>query len=209
MFAQKPFEGSVKFDIKFEGMPEQQAAMFEGSTIEIFIKGDKSRSETKMGPINQIGISDNKAKTTITCMDVMGQKYMIRSNEEDMKKKRGNVKTSTKFFDETKTVAGYKCSRVDITYTDSTGNATTFTWWYTADIPYTTGTQSEYYINGMKGYPLEMTMANPGGRSGSEVKMTMTATSVSKGSVDDSKFVVPEGYKEMTKEDMKKMMGGH
>ena len=75
------FEGKVHFDISVSGgqMPPEAMAMFAGSELTIFIKGMRSRSEMNMGFQNTVTISDGKANTAVSLMEIMGNKYMIKS----------------------------------------------------------------------------------------------------------------------------------
>ena len=75
--------------------------------------------------------------------------------------------------------------------------------WFTEEISNHMNTSNEngYQFQGIKGMPLEYEIKAQNGMS-----MKMTATSVSKETVADSKFVIPDGYKETTVEEMQKDM---
>lgn len=197
----KTFEGVVTYDmeLKSETLPAQVMTMMQGSKMTMYTNGEKSRVELDMGVSANTTIVDNKAKTAVTLLDIMGQKYMIKSSTEDQPKDA--PKTEIKYVDGTKEIAGYKCKKAEMTVTDKDGNKSQFEVYYTEDLPYTGGFKNG--IKGLKGFPLEYTMKAP------DYDMTMhfTAKSVSKEKVSPDKFVVPEGYKETTREELMKGMG--
>jgi GLPGLI family protein len=197
----KQFEGVVTYDLdlKSETLPAQVMAMMQGSTMKMYTKGDKSRIEVNMGISSNTTLIDNKAKTAIALIDAMGQKYMIKSSMDDAK--NASPKPEIKYVDGTKEIAGYKCKKAEIISIDKDGNKSTYEVYYTTDIPYNGSFKNG--VKGLKGFPLEYTMKTP------DYDMTMhyVAKSVSKESVSDDQFKVPEGYKETTREELMKEMG--
>jgi GLPGLI family protein len=204
LYAQKktPFEGIVKYAISFEGsgLPPEALTMLNGAESVTYIKGDKRRTDMNMAIQSTSAISDAKTKTIVTLMDIMGQKYLIRMNEADIKKEEAKAPdVSYKYLDETKEIAGYKCKKAEATIKAKEGKEEVINIFYTDEIP-TTELKAAY--KGLKGFPMEF-MVNQGG-----MKMTFTTKSVSKEPVADSKFDIPkEGYKETTMEEFQKSMG--
>lgn len=199
--AAKSFEGVVTYDVKMESpaLPPEAMAMMQGSQMKIYTKKEKTRVELKMGISENITIVDNKTKTAISLLDIMGNKYMIKSSTENNTEE---AKTELKYVDGTKEIAGYKCKKAEMTVTATDGSKHNFEVYYTEDIPYTSGYKNS--IKGLKGFPMEYGMYNP------EYSMTMyfTVKNISKEAVADSKFEVPAGYKETTKEELMKSMQG-
>jgi GLPGLI family protein len=192
--AQKAFEGTIVYSIDVNGdaLPPEAKQMMAGSEMTVTMKGQKSRTDMKMGMQQTTSVSDAKTKSTFTLMDIMGKKYKIVSKPED---KQPEVKV--KELPETKDIAGYKCKKAEITTPTITEP---FTIYYTDEIV-NTGYNSQ--IKGIKGYPLEFEL-NQGG-----MKISYLAKSVSKDKVEDSKFMVDtKDYTEVTKEDLMKQMGG-
>ena len=198
--ASKNFEGIVTYDVRMESpsLPPEAIAMMQGSQMKMFIKNEKARVELKMGPTENITIVDNKTKTAISLLNVMGNKYMLKSNTET----NAEAATEIKYVDGTKEIAGYKCKKAQMTVTATDGSKHNFDVYYTEDIPYTGGFKNS--IKGLKGFPMEY------GMYAAEYNMTMffTAKSIAKESVSNSKFEVPEGYKETTREQMMKELQG-
>jgi GLPGLI family protein len=208
-FAQ--FEGTVVYTMETQGLTPEQAAMMGGSSeFTIYVKGDKSRSEMSMGPVNNVTITDRKEKYQVLLMDMMGNKYMIRQTLEQFNADNNTSKQTVKLIDgETKTIAGYKCKKAEVTSTDKDGKAFTSVVWYTEEFKPTSSTDFSKF-NGLPGYPMEFESKQ------GPYTIKMSVKSIVKGTVADSKFEVPkDGYKvmnskeEMQKDIQKQMSGGH
>ena len=202
--AQKSFEGVVTYSISFEksGLPPDAIAMLSGAESVIYFKGDKRRVDMKTLMQSTSSVIDDKAKTMLMTMDVMGQKYMIRMNEADLKKEKDAAPVnSINYLDETKEIAGYKCKKAEVTMKDADGSAQLFVVFYTDAIP-TNDMRNTF--EGLKGFPLQYDIVQAG------IAMSFTAISISIDPVPDSKFVLSEsGYKVTTLDDLQKeMMGG-
>ena len=202
--AQKNFEGIVTYGISFEnsGLPPEALQMLKGAESIIYIKGDKRRIDMNTAMQSTISIVDSKTKTVLTTMDIMGQKYLLKTTEADLKKEKETAPTTTiKYIDETKEIAGYKCKKAEVTSKTKEGKEETVVIYYTEEIP---ASDVKSTFEGLKGTPLEYTITQGG------VKMTFTTKTISKESVPDSKFeLAKDGYKETTLEELQKeMMGG-
>ena len=195
------FEGKVTYEINVEGgnMPPEAMAMFAGSELAVYRKGTKSRSDVNMGMQNTTTISDAKTGSSVMLMEMMGNKYQIKADPtKDTKAPDAVVKE----LSDTKTIAGYKCKKVELTFKDETGNQQITTVWYTEEISNHMGNNARSsQFKGIKGMPLEYEVNAERG-----MKMKMTAKTVSKEAVPDTKFDIPAGYKETTLEDMQKDM---
>src|SRR5512136_311568 len=79
-FAQKTFEGIITYKINYPDnkFTESQMAMFP-KILTVMIKGERSRTDIQTGMGNTIEISDYASKTKTTLLDMMGQKFAIRS----------------------------------------------------------------------------------------------------------------------------------
>jgi len=199
-FAQtgKGFEGKITCTIDIQGLPPEAAGMFAGSEMTLYIKGANSRSEMSMGMVSKTtSIVDQKTKTTVVLMDMMGQKYMIKSNPEDVKKAEASPAPEIKYLNDTKVIAGYNCKKAQIIMKDEKGAAHTIDIYYTDALPYYS--QGDIY-KGLKGFPMEYEMKQ------GQMTMKVTTTTISKEVVADSQFVIPEGYKETTAEQIQKSM---
>jgi GLPGLI family protein len=195
------FEGVVKYSISFEGsgLPPEALTMLNGAESITYIKGDKRRTDMNMAIQSTSAIMDLSTKSIVTLMDIMGQKYLIRMNESDIKKEEAKApEVSYKYLNETKEIAGYKCKKAEATVKTKEGKEEVINIFYTEEIP-TSELKPAY--KGLKGFPMEFQMNQSG------MKMTFTTKSVSKEPIADSKFDIPkEGYKETTMEEFQKSM---
>jgi GLPGLI family protein len=100
---------------------------------------------------------------------------------------------------EKKDILGFECKKAILM--DEQGNESTF--WYTEEI--VVSKKGQNYLNDkVPGFPLEYDINNSG------FKMTMTASSAEKSLKKNERnelfnLTVPEGYKEMSLEDLKNM----
>ncbi len=208
-FTGTTFEGKMLYDISVEGanLPPEAKAMFAGSEIKVYVKGMKSRTEMTMGFQNTITFTDRAANTSVTLIEVMGSKYMIKNdNSKDTDKTQV---ATVKELSETKTIAGYKCKKAEVTFKDKSGAQQVTNIYYTEEIANQMGTNKKsYQFKNIKGMPLEYEILAENG-----MKMKMTAKSVTKEAVADTQFTIPTGYKETTEEEMQKeimqKMGQH
>jgi hypothetical protein len=150
--------------------------------------------------MKNITISDTKEKKTIVLMDIMGQKYAIKNDLTDEDKSYDATKvTVTK---ETKTIAGYKVTKaiIEMPLRDQQEKAKIDVW-FTKEL----SLKSSYVAgaNGkIDGAVLEYTVNQKG------ISMKFTAKEVTKETVDNAKFEVPDGYKVTTQEELMKSLGG-
>jgi GLPGLI family protein len=201
-FTTVPFEGKLTYDVSVTGatLPEQAKAMFAGSKITLYIKGMNARTEMEMAMQTTISIADNKEKTSVTLMDLMGHKFMIKSDHKKEAEKAPEV--TVKELNETKTIAGYFCKKAEVFFKDKSGKEQSTFLFYSEEIANQMGNdKNNYFLQSIKGMPLEYEIHSTNG-----MVMKMTATSISKEEVPNSKFAIPEGYKETTQEDLKKEM---
>ncbi|MEO6883880.1 MAG: hypothetical protein ABI199_07630 [Bacteroidia bacterium] len=212
--AAKSFEGVITYDIKIDNsagtIPQEQMAMFEGSTLTLYTKEDFTKVQMSMGPIQSTTITDKKSNVITTLFNTMGQKMMTKMKLDSlMKAGKGNVNEPTyKYDSETKTIAGYLCKKAEMTVVDKkTGEKITSVVYYTEDIPALDHNVEGVggYPNGLKGYPLEYEIHRKG------ITMKMTAKSVEKKTLTNADFAIPDGYTLMSLDQMKMMQqgGGH
>lgn len=111
-------------------------------------------------------------------------------------------KPEVTLIDESKVIEGYNCKKAIVTTED--GMESVF--WYTNEIEVSTKGQ-KYFDNGIPGYPMQFEINNRG------LKMTITTTKIEK-KLEKKKanelfdMNIPQGYTEMSMEDLQKMGGG-
>jgi hypothetical protein len=204
------FEGKVVYsmDLGNAKMPAEAKSMFAGSELTLYIKGTKTRSDMQMGPQITSTIYDGKTNTSVTLMEMMGNKYKIKNDntkKTDDKKPEIKVNVTT----ETKTIAGYPCKKAEVTMVSKDGTSHASSIWFTESIAnhmYTSDDRGAQFRD-IKGMPLEYEIEAENGMT-----MKMTAKTINKEKIPDSQFDIPADYKETTMEDlqkeMMKMMGG-
>lgn len=193
--------GHFKYTIEMTSDNPEMAmgiAMMQGSTLDIFFKGNKSRTEMAMGSfMNTIVISDADKKESLTLMSGMMGNSAIRSTYEELEAQKGEDAETPEITvtEETKEILGYTCKKAVMT--DEEGNESSF--WITEDIAVNKEGQT-MLSNKMPGFPLEMEVNNNG------MVMTMTAKEFNKKVKDKKLFelTIPEGYTETSAEEMMK-----
>lgn len=197
-FGQNSFEGEIDFSIKYTNLPQEMAGMESMLPVEMnmHIKGDKSRTEQK-SPItgSQIIIADMENNYMVTLMDILGNKIAMTSPMDDMETmKAESQKIDIEYLSETKDIAGYKCKKALIKSPDLPDAIEVY---YTDE--FTGGTDQ---FGSLKGFALEYSVTAEG------IQMIFVATRVEEGSVDDSLFIAPAEYKNVTQEELQNMYGG-
>jgi GLPGLI family protein len=202
----QPFEGKITFSIDFPGMQDPQTKAMLPTEAVSYFKNKKSRMEmTMMMGMTNTTISDADAGTAVILMDMMGQKYAVSTDKAatDKESKELESKAKVSVSNETKVIAGYTCKKAIIEFPSEKNpkEMSKMTVWFTKEIDLTKG-----YVKGpmgkIDGSVLEFSM-NEG-----PMAMVLSAKDVVKVKVADDKFVVPDGYKKVTQDELKQMMGG-
>jgi GLPGLI family protein len=196
-------EGHITYKIEMSSdNPEMAMAvgMMQGSTLDVFFKEKMTRSEMKMGTMmTMTTITDEKSGELLLLMGgMMGSNAFKTTTAEMEKNQPEKAKFEVVLSDETKTIENHVCKKA--TLTDDAGGETIF--WYTEDIVVSKKGQS-YLNQEVPGFPMQFEINNSG------MKMSMTVTTLeeklNKKSTALFKMNIPEGYKEMTLDDLKKM----
>ncbi len=135
--AKKPFSGTIKSTLTYEGYEATQAAQMPTSST-MLISGNKQKTTIDYGQYAIVSIMDGDEESTLFYIDVMGQKIGYSQNKAAIAKEKEEDKspkpTVTK-SDETKEIAGVKCKKVSIvTKDEETGDETTTVIWYTEEL---------------------------------------------------------------------------
>jgi hypothetical protein len=192
------FEGKIVYSITYKDLPAEMAqvsSMLPGNQV-IWIKGDKSRFEQKMGQGSTIVITDASAGSSTVLMDLMGTKYKLYITKDEMERLATEQEMpEIKYVEGTREVAGYTCHKAEVNMVGFDGVAT---FYYTEEIP-------PVKVQGMESLQLKgMFMAYE--FTANNMTMNIEVTEIDKSSISDSKFDIPSGYSDMPDE-MKSMMG--
>lgn len=169
---------------------------FDGSTTTVFVKGSMSRSEMVSALASFTTIYDSRTGSSVILQEVSGQKILIRMTAEDWKEKNKRYEGITfNNTDETKTIAGYLCTKAIAKMSDGA----TFTVYYTKEIM-PDNMDFNYQFKNLNGLPLEYEL-----KQGS-VTINYSASSISLNPVPASKFDIPKnGYRELTYEESRQI----
>lgn len=198
----------ITYDMKFDG-DNPMAAMMGDIIMKIGFNGAASIADINMmnGMITTKVCFDNKKKEGILLMNMMAKKIAVKMNEEEMKDYQQKQSKNTAppkieyFKKETKKIAGYKCYKVISTASE---NADPVIMYVTEDIQPSATSQWEMQYPGMKAYPLSIEIIQQG------MKVKMIANNVDAKASKDIQYsnAIPEGYEEMTMEELQEMSKG-
>ena len=199
----KPFEGVITYKITYPDskFSESQLAMFP-KVFTVSIKGTKSRTDLMMTAMNTVEITDYNDKTSVSLINMMGQKYAIKLTTSEIENKMASEgKSTAELSDETKVIAGYTCKKVVVTVNDD-GAKSTYEAWYTSELGSKLVNFNSSLYKDIDGALLEFLMKNQ------NISMKFIATSVEKKSLPDKDFEIPSDYTLTTQDELKSKFGG-
>jgi GLPGLI family protein len=201
--AGKPFEGVITFKISYPDskFSESQLAMFP-KVLTVSIKGTKSRTDLQMSGMNSVEITDYVEKTSVSLLNMMGQKYAIKKTTAEIEKENTAEGTVTVVkSEETKTIAGYTCKKVTVTVNND-GVKSNYEAWFTTEIGSKESNFNNPFYKDIEGVLLEFVMKNQ------DVTMKFLATSVEKKNIPAKDFEIPSDYTITTQDELKSKFGG-
>ncbi len=197
-------EAKIIYEVKMDSddpMISQQLSMMTGSSMTISFKESNFRQDMDMNMMKTTTIHNAKKEEGILLIEMMGIKKAARIESLlNLEKTDSSSSESSEIevSDETRTISGYKCSKVIVE--DSTGMEMIM---FVTNELKANNNQNKYGNSKVKGFPLsiEIEMA--------QLSMTMTATEVVS-KVKNSVFntSIPDGYEETSAEELMKMMSG-
>lgn len=192
----KPFEGKIVYEVSYDDLPEMLEPyknMLPKETI-AYVKGSKTRIEQNMMGSLTVNVIDTKEKTGFMLMDLMGSKTAYTMDPKDFEKDTKTPENyEVTYTKETKDIAGFKCTRVDVK--DKT-NEHTFSAWVTEEIE-----GSNKQLSYLKGFPLEYSVSGQMGMT-----ISMKAKTVEETKLPGTLFDIPDGYEKKTMSDLQKQM---
>jgi hypothetical protein len=205
LFGQKDFSGIIVYNISFpDSKFDAQTMAMMPKTATLTIRGMQSRTEMSMGMGGSTTtIFDGEKMEGVTLMDIMGQKFAISTAEEDIIKEMDKMPDFiVEVTGEKKEIAGYLCTKAIVKIKDGEDNG--------LHEAYFTDELGSGYINknnpifkDIKGVMLEYSFDQQG------MKMLFSAVSVEKKKISDKSFEIPEGYKNVSQEELQNMFGGY
>lgn len=191
-------EGTIAYDIVINtGESDPKIAdMFDGAQSQVFLKGNKSRSELISSLGVQSTIVDGKTGSATVLKEYGETKYMITMTAENWKESNQKYEAvQFTYLEEYKEILGYKCQKAIGKLKDGSE----FTVFYTPDlIP--ENKDFQYANKGLPGLAMEYES------SLGKIKVIYTVSKISFNIVPASKFDLPKtGYRVMTYEESRKL----
>ncbi len=200
----KPFRGIITYKISYPNSSFDASVLSQlPKVLTVYISDPMIKTSINMGMGAQSSIINTEDQTTVELLDMMGQKFAIRTSAEENEDELNNFETSIDETGETKEIAGYKCKQVIVNVKDNESGVE-----FTSNVYYSTElvTPANKFQNPMfkdiEGTMLEYELEMQG------MSMKFTATSIKKTKVSNKEFEIPEGYKETTKDELKSNFGG-
>jgi hypothetical protein len=202
--AQKKFsEGTIVYEVEANREELGMMGQMIPKEVTMKIKNDWVRTEMESSMVSNITLFNNKEKKMTNMMDIMGAKYAIEMNENEMKEQMEKTPAfEIKLSDETKEIAGYKCKKATIINKDTKDESVIY---YTESISNFKNDGMTSGIAGLseiKGLPMEYSMSMQG------IEMKMRVKSVTQEKISDELFKVSPEYKKTTMEEFQKEMSG-
>ncbi len=197
-------EGHIEYSIEMSSDDPEvagMAAMFNGSTMNLYFSDDLARTELDFGSMMSISTVINSESEEVLIMmgGMMGNKAVLTNSDEIAGDDDEELEMTWTFTKETKKILNYKCKKA--IGTDADGEEIVY--WYTEKIK-PVNTDDNSALAQLPGLALEYEVDREG--------MTMTFTaSVVKTSLDSAtktskfSFEIPEGYTEMTYDEFTSM----
>lgn len=195
------FSGKIIFDITYQDSQTDKKNMDKmPSESVIYFKDNLMKMEMNLPMGKTTFISNHTTGSGTMLMDMMGNKFSVKMDKSDLEKeKKSKENTKVTFPGETKLIAGYNCKKAIVTFHSSEGDKSMDAW-FTNELKIKNSFTSQ--IDGIDGFLMEF-YTNQNGMS-----MKMKARSLEFRSIDDSEFVIPEGYTPFNMDALKKMQGG-
>jgi GLPGLI family protein len=201
----KEFTGTIIYNITYpDSQMDAQTLAMMPKTLKIKIKGNMSRTEMNMGMGTTVTIFNSETRSGVTLMDFMGQKFAMKMTPDDIDKKINETPQPTVInTTETKEIAGYTCKKAIVKMKEK-GSETEMELvvYYTEELASAKMNEMNPLYKDIPGTMLEYSINEKG------MNMMLTAISVEKEKISDTEFETPEGFKEVTEEELKSMFGG-
>ncbi len=187
-------EGKVTYKMEMPDLDPSMASMFGDTKLTMLFNDENVKMDMNMGMMQTNTFIDIESGETVVLMDLMGQKMKIVMGQEDMKAEQMDekdyeiVKTG-----EMEKIADYECEKLIIKTKDM--DMTVFV---SYDIK-SFGSLNNQFTK-LEGFPMKYESVQSG------MKLSIEATSVEVMKISDDEFVIPDGYKEMSMDELE-MMG--
>lgn len=191
--------GEINYSIKMKGLPAEQAAMLGEMTMKTIFNKKFVKNEIDMGMGKTTTIQSAKAKTTVTLLNIMGNKMMVETTAEEAEELANQASTDINIreTDVVKNIAGYDCKKTVVTVD---GNDVAI--YHTKEIKVPAIKNAS--TNGIDftlidGCPLMFTVDQ------GDISMEFKATNIEAKKVKKTAFTIPDGYEKISMDQLKNM----
>ena len=201
-FAQnKITEGTITYTIEWT-VPAQMQAMAANlpKEFKVYFKGDSSSLKSESAMFSTTSILNTKKEYERMLLDVpmMGKKFSVIFTPDDQDKMQEKMPDLTlKAGTETKSVAGYKALKYDVTEKKSNQNSVA---WFSKDVEVTPNSLSRFYDKSY-GFPVEFTSFMNG------LSVRAVVKEIKPGTVPAGSFSATKDYEEITLDQLMQMSG--
>ena len=194
------FEGTITYSVTVEGDVDLTTKSQMPSEVIISYKAPKSSMVMKTAYGNITVIGNSESKEQVVLYDLMGQKIAIKSSKEETEASLKEIPELTvTVTNETKKIAGYTCTKVNLT----DGNTTTSAY-VTKEIVIPNANWNSQFKN-VEGVLMEYSQK---AKNDTDAIIVFSAKEVKKAKIKDAVFEIPPDYKQMTMTEFKQMFGG-
>lgn len=201
VYAQDTQKATFSMSVSGDDPQVEMAKQFlEGSTMDMYSNAKSSRVDMHMGTMMTTStIVDIAKEEALTLSSGMMGKTATKMSLKEMREKNKDEKApAVKLVDGTKEIAGFKCKKAIVT----TEEGLEVEVWYTDEIKVPNASDMNMGYKGIPGFPAEWSIQ----KGPMNMLFTMTKyepkVKTEKGFFD---LVIPEGYKEVSLEDLKAM----
>ncbi len=192
-------EGNIEYTAVVMDKSNSMASMAP-SKMNIKFKNNKSCVEMSagMGLFNTSFVSNPETHTMLQLVKLLNKKFWMVEDENQIKKEIGEYKIEIKPTTETKIIAGYNCIKSIVHYTDN--SSPDFDIYYTKELNIKNPNFTNPYYS-IDGVLMQYQMKKFG------LEMKFTAKKVTKETVEDATFQVPDDYKKISEKEMNQLFG--
>jgi GLPGLI family protein len=188
-------EGEIIYGVTYD--PKNMMANLMPSEMKLKFKGDKIYSDlsTSMGLFTMTLIADSRQKKLVQLVKVLNDRKSVVYTQNDVKQMLDEEpKIKIEKLNETKEIAGYKCKKARITYTERK-DLQGFDIYYTDRIKIK---DANWYspFKEIDGVILEYQISRY------NIDMKLSAKAVTPSKVEDALFTVPGDYKVSTRKEI-------
>ncbi len=193
-------QGVIEYEVTAVD-PSNPMADLAPNKMLVKFKEKKSVAEMSagMGLLTMTFVSDYNNKTVTQLVKLLNKKYASTASAEDIQKEKGNSTIVVKKTSGTKMIAGYKCKKAQVSFTNH--SHPDFDVYYTDEIELENPNWGNEYSD-IDGVLMEYQLKRY------NIELRFTARKVEKKHVEDSDFDRPADYKTISQKELEDLFVG-